>query len=186
MLQVGSVPILMAAATDFEAETTSQEAAQHLSDLYDCHKNFLFSLALSISGNRQDAEDAIQLVFQKVWKDRMRWDRIKEWRSWLARLTRNTILDHLKQVSRRRIREEKIATECFLEPTDETDSEHVEKLHLTLRKLDEPLRTIIFLKMFQELTFKEIGGVIQISASTASTRYYEAIKKLRNLWEEEA
>ena len=175
-------PILMVSSL-IEAEAEQKEAIRQFTDLYDSHKGLLFSLALSIVGNSHDAEDILQTVFQKVWRDRKGWSRVRQWRPWLLCLTRNAALDHIKQASRKQKREETAWKEYFLESKHEVNPEWIEKLHLILRKLDEPSRTLILLKTAQELTFDEIGRALEIPASTASTRYYEAMKQLKNIWE---
>ena len=58
------------ASLQSEDSMTEIKATRYITDLYDDHKNLLFSLALSILGNRQDAEDVIQIVFQKIWKEK--------------------------------------------------------------------------------------------------------------------
>ncbi len=165
-----------------ESDSLDHQTVQHLTDLYDEHKNLLFSFILSIVGNREDAEDVVQVLFQKIWKDRARWDRVNQWRAWLLRLARNLALDHIKQSSRSRKLEELVGAEYFIHPLEEMKSEEVEEIHRALKSLDEPSRSLIMLKIFKELTFEEIGEVLQIPGSTASTRYYEAIKQLRMIY----
>jgi len=41
------------------------------------------------------------------------------------------------------------------------------------------------LKIFQSLTFDEIAGLQDISANTAKTRFYSALKKLKVISEEQ-
>ena len=55
--------------TSYESDQADRKAVERLTEIYDEHKNVLFSFALSIVANRSDAEDVIQILFQKVWKD---------------------------------------------------------------------------------------------------------------------
>ncbi len=161
-----------------------QEAVRYFSDLYDNHKAALFSLAIAILGNKADAEDVLQIVFEKVWRDRANWPQVLQWRPWLLHITRNSCLNQLKRVMRSKRREESVAEDYyFLEPRSSMDSNKVDQLHHILRQLDEPSRSLVLLKLVQELTFEEIGQVLRIPASTVSTRYYETIKRLRALWQ---
>ena len=55
-------------------------------------------------------------------------------------------------------------------------------LALLLRNADElpaEQKEVIFLKVFDGLTFKEIGSVCGISANTAASRYRYGLEKLR-------
>jgi len=47
-------------------------------------------------------------------------------------------------------------------------------------KLDEVSRQVVVMKIFAELTFEEIGEVLQTPASTAATRYRRAIQNLED------
>ena len=166
-----------------EAEISNESDASKLTTLYDEHKDLLFGFTLSIIGNRQDSEDVIQNLFQKLWKDRNRWKHVKSWKPWLLRMVRNQAIDHIKQTSRSKKREEIVGKEDFLQPPQEMDSRTSEQVHHVLKQLTEPDRTLMVLKNFQDLTFEEIGEILEISGSTASTRYYKVLEDLKILWE---
>jgi RNA polymerase sigma-70 factor (ECF subfamily) len=46
-------------------------------------------------------------------------------------------------------------------------------------------RLIVELKIFQSLTFEDIAEIHDISVNTAKTRFYSAIKKLKDVSESE-
>jgi RNA polymerase sigma-70 factor (ECF subfamily) len=54
-----------------------------------------------------------------------------------------------------------------------------------LSELSSDQRSIVELKIFQSLTFDEIAGLQDISANTAKTRFYSALKKLKVVSEEQ-
>jgi RNA polymerase sigma-70 factor, ECF subfamily len=165
-----------------EDDIALKEATHRFSELYDLHKDALFSLAVSILRNRADAEDVLQTVFQKVWKDRSRWKQVLQWKAWLLQLTRNASLDFLKRHSRARNREEDAFDGYFLESKSTNDAHQLDQLHDLLGQLDEPSRSLVLLKYVQELTFEEVGEIFKIPASTAATRHYDAMKRLKTLW----
>jgi RNA polymerase sigma-70 factor (ECF subfamily) len=39
------------------------------------------------------------------------------------------------------------------------------------------------MKLYQGMTFEEIGQVVRVSENTSKTRYYSALKKLKKLLE---
>ncbi len=51
-------------------------------------------------------------------------------------------------------------------------------------RLPEEQKEVIFMKVFDGLTFKEIGSACGISANTAASRYRYAVDKLRAALEE--
>ena len=48
-----------------------------------------------------------------------------------------------------------------------------------LRSLPDEQRQVVELKLFQNMTFDEIEGYTGLSANTAKTRFYSALKKLK-------
>jgi RNA polymerase sigma factor (sigma-70 family) len=156
-----------------EMEFAEKEKVQFFSDLYDSHKGAVYGLVLSIVGNGHDAEDIVHSLFEKVWKDARGWNHVKSWRP-----------NHIRHQIRLKKREETASNEHFLQPSEALDSEYLERIHLVLRKMDEPSRTLILLKNFQEMTFEQMGEVLEVPTSTASTRYYEAMDEMRTQWKE--
>jgi len=52
-----------------------------------------------------------------------------------------------------------------------------------LDRLSYEQRLIVEMKVYQGMTFEEIGKVVRVSENTSKTRYYSALKKLKNLLE---
>ena len=57
------------------------------------------------------------------------------------------------------------------------------QVQVLLGQLPIEQRLIIELKLFQSQTFEEIGLAQDISENTAKTRFYSALKKLKDLLE---
>ncbi len=53
-----------------------------------------------------------------------------------------------------------------------------------LARLSLEQRLVIELKVYQSLTFEEIADMQGVSANTAKTRFYTALKKLKTVSEE--
>ncbi len=68
-----------------------------LSQLYDQSSTILFSLALRILGNREEAADVLQEIYLDVWKKVVRYDVGRGTPiAWLITLTRSRALDRLR------------------------------------------------------------------------------------------
>lgn len=48
------------------------------------------------------------------------------------------------------------------------------------------IQEIFRLKVFGDMSFKEISIILELSESTVKTRYYGAIKKIKNIMEEKS
>lgn len=55
----------------------------------------------------------------------------------------------------------------------------IEQINSFVNKLDFAAQQVFRLKFFSEYTFSEIAEILQISESTAKTRYYALLKKIR-------
>ena len=53
--------------------------------------------AFRITGNREDAEDVMQEVFLKLWKNSCRYDSRYSCSTWIYRITVNSCIDHLRK-----------------------------------------------------------------------------------------
>src|SRR5689334_5486048 len=89
-----------------------------LERLYDDTSRLLFSLALRILTDRQDAEEVILDVYQQVWNAAQRYDPTRgSVLSWLSVMTRNRAIDRVRQSNLRRSRE--LSIEEPVETADE-------------------------------------------------------------------
>jgi RNA polymerase sigma-70 factor (ECF subfamily) len=75
--------------------------------------------------------------------------------------------------------------ETFPEPTEEEqdiedDEKTIETVLQHLDTLPDGYRTIIALRVFEEISFDEIGKKLDINASSARSQYVRGVKKLRD------
>ncbi len=77
-----------------------------LSQLYDQSSTVLFSLALRILGNREEAADVLQGIYLDIWRKVVRYDVGRGTPiAWLITLTRNRALDRLRTRGPRTVRQ---------------------------------------------------------------------------------
>ena len=80
-------------------------------------KNKLFRLSLSILNNRDDAEDAVQEVYIKIWKMHEKLNNLKNIEAFMMTVTRNQCIDKLKSKRNRFLSlHDNIAKHDFLNP----------------------------------------------------------------------
>lgn len=60
--------------------------------------------------------------------------------------------------------------------------EHRKLIRSLLEQLDEPSKQMLWMKYFDELTFNEIGSVLQITSAAAAQRCGRALRKLTQQW----
>jgi RNA polymerase sigma-70 factor (ECF subfamily) len=129
-----------------------------------------------------DAEDVVQEAFVRYWRHQR--GMAGNPQALLLVSVRRSALDLARRISRRKAREERADGGLedrygyFVPLTGEGD-ERRREVESALRRLPEEQREVLMLKIWQERTFDEIGRLLEISPSTAASRYRYALISLR-------
>jgi RNA polymerase sigma-70 factor (ECF subfamily) len=149
-------------------------------DLVRLHSRRVYGICFRFTGSDGEAQDITQEVFLRVFQS------LKSFRAgegsfqvWLARLTRNLLIDHYRKGRMARATdsiEEQLAT---LEETSATGSrtertlegrEAGELLQTALRRLSPELREAVVLRDLEELEYREIADVLRVPEGTVKSR----------------
>lgn len=129
-----------------------------------------------------EAEELVQEAFMKLVQQRRRPDHV---RGWLYTTVRNTAISRIRSSSRRRVREEKVTDEspsCFdRHPGDYLDARTAEA---ALETLSDEDRELVTLRIWGELTLKEIAGMRGTSIPTVFRQYRAALGRLREVMQD--
>jgi len=138
------------------------------------YQNMVYRTALHALGSPQDADDAVQEVFLRLFKCREAFDGEEHLRRWLLRVTVNRCRDMLRSPWRKRraALEEVLEAPVFDQPSQAA-------LYREVMALPEKYRTVLNLFYYEELSAKEIGGLLGVGTSTVTTRLARARQKLK-------
>lgn len=130
---------------------------------------------------RDDAEDAVQEVFLKVFASETIPD---DFRAWIYRIARNTCSNRIRSRERRRdgVRLDtqfELGRDSIGPMTRLVKQEEAEALERRLRALSEGQQEVLYLRYSQALSREEIATVLDLPESVVKSRLYEAVKKLR-------
>ncbi len=138
--------------------------------------------------NIDDARDAAQEVFIKIYYGLDQFKPDAKFSTWLYRIMVNHCLNVIRTRKRRawlsRFTKE---SDAFEEHTLSNDENPAVKMELSERRaavekailtLDEKLKTAVILHKYQGLSYKEIADVQKISLSAVESRIHRAKKKL--------
>ena len=142
-----------------------------LSVVYDNTARLVFSLAFSLLGNREDAEDVLQDTMLKVVKSAPDYKKGSP-KAWVLAIARNCAIDVLR----------KRCPNTELTELSCTDPE-LARLELTdiLNALKNDEKQAVLLHIHGGLSHKEIGEVLNISPAAAQKKYRRALNKLKEL-----
>ena len=152
-------------------------------------KNKLFRLSLGILKNNNDAEDAVQEVYIKIWKMQHKLDNLKNTEAFMMTVARNHCLDKLKSKRNRFLSlNENVSNSNFPSPSVASEqSDLVEKVKVVIKQLPEQQRTIVHLRDIEGYDFEEIIEItgwdtnyMRVNLSRARKKIKETILKLQH------
>ena len=159
------------------------DAPPSLETLYDAHAAGLYHYLTSIVREEADARDLLQELFIRL-AARPLGAEVRDARAFLFRMAHNLAVDWLR---RREVRlgAEQVVKEAVLhsfeEPADPDALAFARCVEAALAELPVEQRTVVWLKLWEGLTFEEIALTQGIPLNTAASRHRYAIDKLRTL-----
>lgn len=161
-----------------QARRLSAEGVCALGALFDLTSMRLVRFAVTITRHQQDAEDAVQAVLVRVaGRPHLLASAACPW-SYLLRMVHNEALSIARK--RRRLTLLSNLTDLLsrLRVDEAQREEEYRSVWRALRRLPREQSEVVVLKIWEELTFAQIGEVLEISANTAASRYRYAMQRL--------
>ena len=150
-------------------------------EIYNEHGRALLMYARQWTRSVADAEDVLQDAFLKVFKA----DKLRDQPALplLYKAIKWVALDRARSTDRRRKREDKVVADSgepitVFESDLETD-ERRRQIEAAMRDLSDEQREVLTMKIWGDLSFREIGEALDVSLNTAASRYRYAIEALR-------
>ncbi|TMP95853.1 MAG: sigma-70 family RNA polymerase sigma factor [Verrucomicrobia bacterium] len=127
--------------------------------------------------SRTDAEDIVQEAFVRFWRRNHNVGN----RALLYATVRSIALDLIRRDSRRARREAQALSESeqAVEPQFDLADDCQWALAAAMDRLPHDQREVLVMKIWNELTFAEIGAALRISQNTAASRYRYALAALK-------
>jgi RNA polymerase sigma-70 factor (ECF subfamily) len=152
------------------------------------HTRMVFRIAYSILRNHPDAEDAVQECFLRVLKNKHRLHKVRNAKTWLARVAWTTALDRRRPASPAFSIDDDAPGAAVLEslpdPGPGADDQLAgrqmqELLRRLIAGLPEELREPLELSTVEELNSAEIAEVMEIPEASVRTRLFRARQQLK-------
>jgi RNA polymerase sigma-70 factor (ECF subfamily) len=147
--------------------------------------------------NKNDASDIVQETFIKVWKNIKRFDSKKaSFKTWIFTVAKNTTTDFLRKKKSLLFTDmekdndedinsfaENIPDESLLPDLVLQKLEDKQLLNKTLEKLRLGYREVLILHYQEDMTFEEIGEILNKPLNTVKSQHRRALIELRKLIE---
>ena len=153
---------------------------QAMAQLYDRYSPLVYSIALRVVGETGVAEDILQEIFLRLWRNPATFDASRgSLPAWLAVITRNRAIDFLrKRHSKTDIEDIKVAITPDL-ASDVERSRVLEKIRSALHSMSQPQRSALEMAFFEGLTHTEIAERSGEPLGTIKTRIRTGLLVLR-------
>lgn len=168
-----------------------QGESQALDTLFHRHRRMLFHSALRITGNWEDAEDALQEGLLCAFRSFKKFERRSQFSTWLTRIVINAALMRRRSLLSRPtaaalepLEKNEIALKDRLISKDMTPEQlfrRAEILEMTQEHIDAlspVLRTVFVLRIVMEFTSRETAAILCIPPNTVKARLWRARRQL--------
>ena len=154
----------------------------------------MYRFAMSFVKNKDEAEDIVQKTFIKMWKHIHTFDVSKKFSVWLYTIARRTALDELKKrktfsFSSMSYEEDLPFDETLADPSAFTEkmlesTREVNAFEQVLATLSPEKSEIVFLKLYEDMTFEEISLLVDRPMNTVKSIYRRALEVVKKELEE--
>lgn len=157
------------------------------------NQNKVFSLALRLVNDREEAADLAQEAFVKAWQGLASFQGESSFATWVYRLTTNVCIDHLRRQKRREGVEPAVSLDDensgWAEPAGRDSdpqqvleqSERGQALARGLAKLPDWQRRVLVLRELSGLSYQEIAQALELDIGTVKSRISRARLSLRKI-----
>ncbi|HEY6975815.1 MAG TPA: RNA polymerase sigma factor [Chitinophagaceae bacterium] len=157
------------------------------SALYDSYSGALYTVIYKIVKNSNIAEELLQDVFVKVWKNIDRYDAARGTLfTWMLKIARNTSVDHLRSSQHKMQLNSKVC-EQETEESIVAESRHYNAENMELRglalKLEDKYKQVIDLVYFWGYSQEEVSQILNLPLGTVKTRCRTGLRQLKRLYQ---
>lgn len=143
----------------------------------------LYRFAYSLVKNVGDAEDIFQDTLIKIWELRKDWDNWANFEAYTMRMLRNTFLNFKKKKNDRL----HVELDELIERPQLNDIERgliIADLHYKFNrlidKLPEVQKNILYLREIEELEYKEIGEILDLTEAQVKVYLFRGRQHIKN------
>ncbi len=158
------------------------------------YRDYVYTIAVRIVGNDEDAEDVAQETFVRAFRALPRFRGDSKFSSWLYRIATNRALTHLKRRRRRGFavdigsgshveadvlddgRSRELSPELMVR-----DREFRRAVRAAVLELPEQYRVVVTLFYLEERSYKEVAATLGIPMGTLKTHLHRARALLRDI-----
>lgn len=151
---------------------------QSIEEVYRQHAQTVFRYLLSLTGDEDLSEELTQETFYQAIRSSGRFDGNCKVTTWLCAIAKNVLLSHRRKHP---AAEDLEAADLTVPSAEQEASLSLSRVELmkSLHGMPEPYREVLYLRLFGDLSFREIGDVFGKSENWARVTFYRGKEKIR-------
>jgi RNA polymerase sigma-70 factor (ECF subfamily) len=137
------------------------------------HRKHIYETAYHMVRNHETAEEIAQETFLRAFRSLHTFRGKASFSTWLYRITMNLCINEL---NRTRV----LTTSNILETAGEFISPAQNMVDQEVQALPPTQKSVLVLRIYQEMPFKEIARILQCTTNAAKVNYQHALLKLKD------
>ena len=154
-----------------------------MDEIYRKHSMMVYRYVLSLSHDENVAEEVTQETFYQAVKDADRYDGTARITTWLCGIAANKLKEYRRKYGRSEELDETVPSGESVEEKVFRKQESME-LMKRIHAMPDPQKEIMMLRLYSELSFREIAEILGISEERARVTFYRGKVKLRKEMQE--
>ncbi len=151
--------------------------------IYEAHYMRVFSYAMTLCGDRALAEEITQETFFRAIRKGGEYRKEADEITWLCAIAKNLFCDETRQRRKTGPIPEDLPDTGKSPEQAAADRDSSFRIHVALHGLEEPYREVFELRVFGELSFRDIGLIFRKTENWARVTYHRAKLKLKERME---
>jgi RNA polymerase sigma-70 factor (ECF subfamily) len=144
-----------------------------------------FSLYMRMAGDEMLADDLCQETYLRVYRGLTRFRNESAFSTWLYRISVNVANSHFRKENSERFSSVTQKLNATQREKSRTTSGRMPGSGQAIKKLPKKQRTVVMLRTFQQLPFREVAKIMDITENSAKVNFHHAVSNLRKELEKE-
>ncbi|SDR75667.1 RNA polymerase sigma-70 factor, ECF subfamily [Polaribacter sp. KT25b] len=161
-------------------DATQKDSA--FSELLDVYQERLYWHIRKIVATHENADDVLQNTFIRIYKSIQNFQEKSSLHTWMYRIAYNESIRFLEKNNKKRADNIDEVSESHLAILFEDayfDGDEIKKkLHKIIEGFKEKQKQIFKMKYFDDLSFRQISEILEVSESTLKSSYYSSVKTI--------
>ena len=156
---------------------------ERYAEVVERYQQLVTNICYKLAGNKIDVEEVVQTVFVELYFSLTRFRFQAQLTTYIYKLTLNTVTKTLNKNKRYEQWDNKLDNNFYTPAIDDTmvKDERTRELYAAIDRLKYEQRVALMLHCFNDMSYKEVAEVMEVSLSKVETLIFRAKKNLKKI-----